>query len=102
MAATWTINLTLSPDSSGYIDCCNHVGAYIIIVRCETPEGSHAIFNIASASDGQKRVKRTVGVAGDEGEQLLIVWPEDSCPILCYETDELAPKESRHYNVKVI
>lgn len=102
MAATWTINLTLNKDSSGFIDCCNTVGAYIIIVRCETPEGSHAIFNIASSSDGQKRVKKTVGVAGDNGEQLLIVWPEDSPPILCYESDEHAPDEDRHYNVKVI
>ena len=102
MAATWTINLTLNPESSAFIDCCNNLGAYIIIVRAELPEGSHAIFNIASSNDGQKRVKKTVGVAGDNGEQLLIVWPEDSPPILTYESDEHAPPEDRHYNVKVI
>lgn len=104
MAATWITNLTLSPHNefSAFIDCCNPVGAYVIIVRSEIPEGSHAVFHVASANDGQKKVKRTVSVAGSNGEQLHVVWPEDHAPVLCYETDEHAPEEGRHYNVKVL
>lgn len=104
MAATWTTNLTLSPENefSAFVDCCNTVGAYVIIIRSEIPEGSHAVFQIASANDGQKKVNKTVSVAGSNGEQLNIVWPEDCSPVLCYETDEHAPQEDRHYNLKIL
>lgn len=104
MAATWTTNLTLGPDNEycAFIDTCNPVGAYIIIVRSEVPSGSHAVFHIASSSDGQKKIKKTVNVAGSNGEQLHIDWPEDCCPVLCYETDEHAPEEDRHYNLKIL
>ena len=104
MAATWTTNLTLSPtnDYSAFIECCKPVGAYIIIINAELPEGCHAIFHIASANDGQKSVKKTVATAGSNGEQLSILWPEDHPPILCYATDEHAPLEDCHYNLKII
>ena len=104
MAATYTTNLTLSPENefSAFVECCNPVGAYILIVRSEIPEGSHAVFHIASANDGQKKVKKTVSVAGNNGEQLHVVWPDDCHPVLCYETEEHAPEEERHYNCKVI
>ena len=51
MAVVWTTNLTLSPDNefSAFIDCCNNVGAYVVIIKSEIPEGSHAIFHVASA-----------------------------------------------------
>jgi hypothetical protein len=104
MAATWTTNVTLSPKNeySAFIDCCNTIGAYIIIVKSEIPDGSYAIFHIASASDGQKKVKKTVSVAGSNGEQLHIVWPEDMSPVICYDADEHAPEEERHYNLKIL
>jgi|SRR6478609_2113770 len=104
MAVVWTTNLTLSPDNefSAFIDCCNNVGAYVVIIKSEIPEGSHAIFHVASANDGQKKVKKSAGVAGSNGEQLQIVWPEDCSPVLCYESDEHAPPEGRHYNLKII
>ena len=104
MAATWTTNVTLNKKGEfyGYIDCCNSVGAYVVIVKSEKPKGGNAIFNIASANDGQKRIKRIVSVPGNNGEQLCIVWPENSCPILYYESDHFAPDEEMHYNVKVL
>jgi hypothetical protein len=103
MAATFTTNLTLSPSNefSAFIEHCNTVGAYIIIVRSELPEGSYAIFEIASSQDGQKKVKK-MGTAGSNGEQLHIDWPNNCHPVLCYETDEYAPEEERHYNLKIL
>lgn len=104
MAATLITNLTLSPENEycTFIDCCSHVGAYVVIINCENPEGSHAIFHMASAYDGQKKVDKRVGVAGSNGEQVHIVWPTDGCPVLCYESDEHALAEARHYNLKII
>jgi len=102
MAAIYTTNLTLSKESGAYIDCCAEIGAYIVIVKAELQDGAHAIFEIASSFDGQKRVKRNVSVAGSNGEQVLIVWPSDSKPILTFETDENAPDEKLHYNLKII
>jgi len=104
MAAIFTTNITLSPENefSAFVEFCNPVGAYILIVRSEIPEGSHAVFHIASSNDGQKRVKRTVWVGGNNGEQLHMVWPDEDSPILCYESDVHAPLEERHYNVKII
>jgi hypothetical protein len=104
MAATWTINITLSPENeySQFIDVCNPVGAYILTAKSELPEGCHAIFAISSANDGQKSVKKLSSVAGSNGEQLHIVWPEDHSPVLCYLSNHHAPQEERHYNIKVI
>lgn len=101
MAATWIMNVTLNKELSAYIDCCDKVGAYTVHVKSENPEGTKAVFHIASCN-GQQRVKRTVSVAGSEGEQLNIVWPVDEYPILCYESDYHAPDEDTHYNLKVI
>lgn len=104
MAATWTTNLTLGPDNefSSFVECCDTVGAYIIIVKAELADGCNAIFAIASANDGQKSVKKTVSTAGKNGEQLNIVWPEDNHPVLCYLSDEHAPQENRHFHLKIV
>ena len=104
MAATWTGNVTLSAENeySSFIDYCKTVGAYVIIVKCEVPEGSHAVFHVASSNDGQHKVNRTVWVAGSNGEQVHVEWPEDCSPILCYLNDESAPEEERHYNLKIL
>jgi len=103
MAATFTTNIKLGPNNefSSFIEWCNPVGAYIKIGKSEIPEGSHGIFHIVSADNGQKSVKKDV-VSGSNGERLSIIYPEDESPILCYATDEHAPQEDRHYNLKII
>lgn len=103
MAATFTMNVTLSPENeySAFINC-DFVGVYIILVNSERKKGSHGIFHIGSSSEGSKSVKRTVTTSGDCGEKLDIVWPQNSAPILCYVSDHHAPREPRHYNLKII
>ena len=103
MASTLSTNVTLSPDNEfcDFIEQCNYVGAYQVKVTSEIQEGSHAIFHIASSNDGQKKVKCAVGVAGNNGELLHILWPEDNHPVLTYINVEHAPQEKRHYNLKI-
>lgn len=104
MAATWTTNISLGLDNEycEFIECCNTIGAYIIKVTAEAPEGANAIFHIASANDGQKSIKKTVSTAGSNGEQLHIVWQEDKVPILCYLNPDHALEEDSHYTLKII
>ncbi len=104
MAAIRTTNVTLNPENEfcDFIECCETIGAFLVIVKSEISEGCHAIFHIASANDGQKSVKRTVSVSGNNGEQLHIIWPEDTNPVLTYLNTAHGPQESRHFNIKVI
>ena len=105
MAATITLNLTLNKDNdyASFIDVVPYVGVYIVIIKSELTDGCHAIFHIASSSNGQKQIKKTVCVAGNYSETLSIVWPSESHPILCYSNDQQNPPHGDyHYNLKII
>jgi hypothetical protein len=103
MASIFTCNVTLSKEMSGYIEGCDSdVGAYMIMIKPEKQSGSTAIFHIGSGNNGEKRIKRHLSLPGSNGEQLSIVWPDNLPPILCYESDESAPEEKMHYNLKIV
>lgn len=83
-----------------YIDGIEHVGSYLVIIKCERPSGTHAIFHLAASKNGQSRVKRTVSAPGESGEELTILWPPDSRPILTFES--VIPDTTQSYNLKVL
>lgn len=97
----WSMSIFLNKDISGVIDVCEHIGCYQVKVQCEDEEGANGIFHIASSKNGQRIVKRTVSTSGENGEQLMIVWPRSSAPILCYEDDVNAPERDMVYHLKI-
>jgi len=101
MAATWSMNLSLKKDEGQFIDVCEKIGCFQVKVQCEYDEGANAIFHIASSKNGQRVVKRTVSTSGENGEQLMIVWPKKSAPILVYENDDYAPEKEMVYHLKI-
>ena len=103
MASTFIQNISLDAENNAeYIEGIEHVGAYFVIIRCKNDKGTHSIFHIAASKLGQSRVKRTVSVAGESGEELTILWPADSQPILRFESNSFIPKKAQSYNLKII
>jgi hypothetical protein len=102
MSTTNILNITLSRDDyADYIESLDHIGAFMIIIRCENLSGTNAIFHISASQFGQSRVKRTVSSPGSLGEELSIEWPDNSKPILRYESPKTAPIEEISYNLKI-
>jgi hypothetical protein len=103
MASTFTLNINLSTETDAeYIEGIEHVGAYLVIVKCEDPKGTHAIFHLAASQGGQSRVKAAISVPGSNGEELVILWPSESQPILTFDSKLSIPTEPQSYNLKVI
>ena len=102
MTSTYTDNITLNKKIfADYIDFCEDIGAYVIIVRSEKKFGTYATFHICGGAK-QKSIKRVTSVSGKDGEELMITWPPKSKPILTYEDPENCPEEDRHYNLKIL
>lgn len=101
MASIFSTMVTIdAKNKGGHIDGVDHTGAYLIIVKCDNPSGTHAIFHLAASAEGQCRIKKTVSVPGADGEQLQILWPDESRPMLVYE--DLLPLKPQSYNLKII
>ena len=87
MASIFTLNIDLDFEKDAeYIDGIEHVGAYLVIIKCEDPKGTHAIFHLAASDQGQSRVRASVSVPGSCGEELIILWPAASQPILTFDS----------------
>ena len=105
MAAAWTLSLILDPfkdDRRNVLECCRSQGAYMVIINTERHPGPMAIFHIGASGTGVRKVRRTLSLAGEDEEELMITWPEGESPYLHY--DEACPKPDRkiEYNIKVI
>jgi hypothetical protein len=102
MASIFITSVTLSRKNyAEYLDFCEEHGCYQIIVNSEHPEGAHAIFQIAS-SPGSQEVKRVVGSAGKNDEEIDIVWRDNEKPIIMYKIPGKAPKTDIQYGLKII
>jgi hypothetical protein len=102
MAATMITNVTLGRKMAVPISLCEPIGAYILIVTSERPEGGHATFHCACNFDGESKVRRIVYVPGSQGETLSLEWPEGNSPVLWYDDPMMAPVEELVYHVKIL
>lgn len=102
MTSIYTDNITLNREIyADYIDFCEEIGAYVIVVRSERRLGTYATFHICGGGKN-KSIKRVTSVSGADGEELMITWPNKSKPILTYEDPDNCPIEDRHYNLKIM
>jgi hypothetical protein len=102
MTSIYTDNIILSREiHADYIEFCDHIGAYMIIVKAENNFGTFATFHIAGGIN-HKMIKRITSISGKDGEELIIKWPNNSNPILAYEDPSRAPVEKLNYNLKII